>query len=63
MWMASLGCGVSPPIPTLDREGRMARNGTTREKYRRGSDRYESDLADGRWRVTGPAPPLSRFHT
>ena len=39
----------------------MAWNGTTREKYRRGSDRYESDLTDGEWRVTGPLlPPPSR---
>ena len=61
MWMTSLGCGISPPTPTLDREGRMAWNGTTREKYRRGSDRYESDLTDGEWRVVEPLlPPPSR---
>ena len=59
MWMASLGCGVSPPTPTLDREGRMAWNGITREKYRRGSDRYESDLTDGGVACGRAAPPGS----
>ena len=35
----------------------MAWNGITREKYRRGSGRYESDLTDGEWRVIEPSLP------
>ena len=32
----------------------MAWNETTREKYKRSSERYESDLTDGEWRVIEP---------
>ena len=35
----------------------MARNETTREKYKRSSDRYESDLTDEEWRVIEPLLP------
>ena len=35
----------------------MAWNETTREKYKRSSDRYESDLTDGEWRVIEPLLP------
>jgi len=35
----------------------MARAGTTREKYRRNAERYESDLTDGEREVTGPPVP------
>ena len=32
---------------------------TTREKYRRQSPRYESDLTDAEWRRIAPALPVS----
>jgi len=35
----------------------MARAGTAQEKYRRNAERYESDLTDGEWAVTGPPVP------
>ena len=35
----------------------MAWNETAREKHKRSSDRYESDLTDGEWRVTEPLLP------
>ncbi len=34
----------------------MAWNGTTRERYRRNAERYESDLTDGEWLLAGPRP-------
>ena len=51
MWMVSTRCGISMPITTTGREGDMAWNETPREKYKRSSERYESDLTDGEWRV------------
>ncbi len=35
----------------------MAWNGTTRERYRRNAERYESDLTDGEWSLVEPLPP------
>jgi len=32
----------------------MAWDETTQEKYRRNAERYESDLTDAEWAVTGP---------
>ncbi len=55
--MVSPRCGISPLTSTPDREGHMAWNETTREKYKRSSDRYESDLTDEEWRVIGPLLP------
>ncbi len=34
----------------------MAWTGTTRERYRRNAERYESDLTDGEWLLAGPLP-------
>jgi len=40
----------------------MAWDETIQEKYRRNAERYESDLTDGEWEVTGPpVPPPSRL--
>ena len=36
----------------------MAWNETTREKYKRSSDRYESDLTDGEWLLVEPLLPV-----
>ncbi len=37
----------------------MAWDGTTQERYRRDTERYESDLTDCEWSVAGPpVPPL-----
>ena len=35
----------------------MAWTGTTQERYRRRTERYESDLTDGEWLLAGPLPP------
>ncbi len=35
----------------------MAWTGTTRKRYRRRTERYESDLTDGEWLLAGPLPP------
>ena len=35
----------------------MAWDGTTQERYRRDTERYESDLTDGEWSVAGPPVP------
>jgi len=40
----------------------MAWDETTQKDYRRNAERYESDLTDGEWAVTGPpVPPPSRL--
>ncbi len=50
-------CDISLLNLTTDREGHMAWNETTREKYKRSLDRYESDLSDEEWRVIKPLLP------
>jgi len=36
----------------------MAWDGTTQERYRRDTERYESDLTDCEWSVAGPGVAL-----
>ena len=62
MWMVSPRCGISVLTSTPDKEVTMAWNKTTRKKYKRSSDRYESDLTDEEWLVIEPLlPPPSEL--